>query len=112
MSQYTPGPWKVLENSNSSIWAVRADQPLAEAFPLEGNGQGDVAANARLMAAAPDLLEALREAQFFGGVCIQVIGRFGDKALNLLESELRKADFPDDSGARIKAAIAKATCTK
>jgi hypothetical protein len=68
MSEYTPGPWRVLENSDSSIWAVRVDQPLVEAFPLEGNGQGNVAANARL----------IQEAQFFGGVCLQVIGRFGE----------------------------------
>ncbi|HZD51263.1 MAG TPA: hypothetical protein VE178_21165 [Silvibacterium sp.] len=112
MSQYTPGPWKVLENSDSSIWAVRPAQPLAEAFVLEEGGQGDFAANARLMAAAPELLEALHEIQRFAGICLLVIDRFGGRAVDLLESELRRAAVPPGSGARVKAAIAKAVGAK
>ena len=58
MHQYTPGPWTCTQTSNHAH-DYRLGIPGAQ-MPFEGN---DVArANARLIAAAPDLLETLGEA--------------------------------------------------
>ena len=62
---HTPGPWQV--NSNDPLHVCDADgesrgcSPIA--FVQVGNdGRWTAKANARLIAAAPDLLEALNEA--------------------------------------------------
>ena len=58
MIQHTPGPWTCTQTSNHAH-DYRLGIPGAQ-MPFEGN---DVArANARLIAAAPDLLEVLGEA--------------------------------------------------
>jgi hypothetical protein len=61
MKQHTLGPWRV-ERQNpsptSGEWMIAGAKPgyLAE---VRDCGSGDVSANARLIAAAPELLEAL-----------------------------------------------------
>ena len=56
MSKHTPGPWRI-EGTNSGLFIAGAKPGyLAE---MRDCGSGDVAANARLIAAAPDLLDAL-----------------------------------------------------
>ena len=74
MSKHTPGPWKarmqysrngrelgwMVEHSNGRIgWASLAYADTNEEAPAEDPAN---AANARLIAAAPDLVEALRKA--------------------------------------------------
>ena len=54
-TQHTPGPWK--EKRKLAIYSAD-DEPICAVFPAETEGQS--AADARLIAAAPDLLEALR----------------------------------------------------
>jgi hypothetical protein len=60
MSKHTPGPWKIVHHANG----------LGEATQIDGANRGSVAdvygatdgvqtANAHLIAAAPDMLEAL-----------------------------------------------------
>ncbi len=69
---YTPGPWKV--EGATLIWAPGASANIAQAGELRaGDTVGfttpkisspdfhEVAANAKLIAAAPDLLKALEE---------------------------------------------------
>ena len=71
-SKHTPGPWGLLKmlsgSENDKGWAV---SPLgiglyriAEVSPLIKNSRGDASeegeANAKLIAAAPELLEALK----------------------------------------------------
>lgn len=64
MSAHTPGPWRIEtfkgdDLKRTAIVACNGDGPVAVAsFPDEG----DYAANARLIAAAPDLYEALNAA--------------------------------------------------
>ena len=64
-AQHTPGPWKAVEaayNPPGWLWvqngpgALLADVHQNKNIPLEARN-----ANARLMAAAPELLEALQE---------------------------------------------------
>lgn len=61
MSKHTPGPWSIQRQNPSPTtgeWMVAGKSPgyLAE---VRDCGSGPVEANARLIAAAPDLLEAL-----------------------------------------------------
>ena len=58
MKAHTPGPWAILPNTPHFVRAMHpADgmQPVATVYHFDG----ELAANARLIAAAPELLEAL-----------------------------------------------------
>lgn len=60
MSKHTPGPWNVVEGRTQGSVEIFADQKaIAECW--RRNDAPTEIANARLIAAAPDLLEALRE---------------------------------------------------
>ena len=63
MSKHTPGPWKSrASGARSASFSVIAemDERLVASVPprFHGPGDSDGQANARLIAAAPDLLEA------------------------------------------------------
>lgn len=59
-SKSTPGPWRV-DSSYYEYREIDSDSRLGIARVLPfGNDSGESAANARLIAAAPDLLNALR----------------------------------------------------
>ena len=98
MSSHTPGPWACTYTSNYAH-DYRLTQPNGQPLPInaEANDRSEQRANARLIAAAPDLLAAL----------IQIIGdgakedTYGYHAAhNALNNEKRAA---------AAAAIAKAT---
>jgi hypothetical protein len=95
-TQHTKGPWRVQRQNPSPTtgeWMISGAKPgyLAE---VRDCGSGDVQANARLIAAAPDLLEALQ---------------------NLFDADMEHVlmgDGKDDqieAIAKARAAIAKAT---
>lgn len=57
MSRHTPGPWRIVEKSDDERLSIEAgDMFIARTDPCMAQE-----ANARLIAAAPDLLEALQE---------------------------------------------------
>ena len=58
--KYTPGPW---EASDSVGWAIYPEKPGASHIAQLNKWRSNSAANARLMAAAPDMLEALELVQ-------------------------------------------------
>ena len=107
MSKHTPGPWITDDyskndvarhvmngNGNGPVYIARV--PLQSAAGMRTNAYSAQEANARLIAAAPDLLEALRAADWYIGQLEPFV--YG----------------PDDDGiheerAKVKAAIAKAT---
>lgn len=63
MSRHTPGPWKAEAGGREPL-VLAGLTPVAQVFAL-GESIDDAAeeeANARLIAAAPDLLEALQDA--------------------------------------------------
>lgn len=63
MSAHTPGPWFESENERDPEWLIR--RPDQTAIVMRKRPQEFVnqdAADARLIAAAPDLLDALRQA--------------------------------------------------
>jgi hypothetical protein len=67
-TQHTPGPWHVIDNGNGtlSIGAKEPDGTPCQPARVNGNAQEEpwatvTKANARLIAAAPALLEACRD---------------------------------------------------
>ena len=96
MSKHTPGPWAI-ESGGDIIQDAEPCFPLvAHCFDTPGFADGEAEANARLMAAAPDLLAALRQLTRF---CV----RPGDD----------RHDYGYDEGMRqARAAIAKAEAGK
>ena len=57
MNKHTPGPWSVDDNHGKRyIEPIYSNEPIAEICKKKGD---EYTANARLIAAAPDLLEAL-----------------------------------------------------
>ena len=91
MSKYTPGPWKVVKDAfgfcinqrDDDDGNIRAIADIRKYAPGGGTAEG----NARLIAAAPELLDALQEIEVFMG-----------------------ADFDDlPIASKARAAIAKAT---
>ena len=67
MGGYTPGPWAIYRDS--FLYGVRRSvdgwsQSICRVdWKIQGNPDGESQANARLIAAAPDLLERLKEAR-------------------------------------------------
>ena len=84
MSKHTPGPWKILDDPDGWEWIVKGDYELSY-YKGEFSGVigticciGDLEAidwidhaNARLIAAAPDLLTVLEE-------LIEELAQYGD----------------------------------
>ena len=94
MTTHTPGPWHLSDETNPLITNERGDVDVAQVFfyndGLVGSLRPDAYADARLLAAAPDLLEALK-------ACERALFGLGD-------------DHRIDSAwAKSRAAIARAT---
>lgn len=63
MSKHTPGPWKVNADEYGNVLGVRAtnDATICQInWMIRKRGGLQAEANARLIAAAPEMLEALR----------------------------------------------------
>ena len=87
MSGHTPGPWVVLQNPMSHDCITSDDCRICDMPRWDDEYAEEETANARLIAAAPDLLEAL-----------QAIEKY------------MRADFDDmPMSGKARAAIAKAT---
>lgn len=65
-AKHTPGPWRFVE---PSLLPFRIESPDGEyvtqiKYVPSGRAEGETIANARLIAAAPDLLEAVKALQY------------------------------------------------
>ena len=62
MSKHTPGPWQYVLQGGTTLFITEADGSTIICVRVTENttAHSRLAANARLIAAAPDLLEALR----------------------------------------------------
>jgi len=58
MSKYTPGPWRATQRT---VTAPETEDRLGLEVRVYGGNSDDHRANCRLIAAAPDLLDALME---------------------------------------------------
>lgn len=100
MSKYTKGPWKVyhkpLRPGMNKIIEVQ-DSEGSEVVPWSGFDACDFTdktklANAHLIAAAPELLEALKIAEIALVNCIPVIPYRGDGPLVKIRAAIAKAE--------------------
>ena len=65
MSEHTPGPWGIVESASSDDYYELRVESKDGTFVADCDGSGDFEmqrANARLIAAAPQMLEACRAA--------------------------------------------------
>lgn len=63
MPSFTPGPWKIIDHDEDYI-AITDDEQMYGICKIEedaSENRSAMKANARLIAAAPELLEALKE---------------------------------------------------
>ncbi len=60
MSAHTPGPWKAVDVRGTVRLVTGTGNALIELKPASAEGGASYDANARLIAAAPEMLEALR----------------------------------------------------
>jgi|SRR5689334_19242645 len=60
-AKHTPGPWRVVERErdDNAAYSIESESGIIVANVISGLGLETEAANARLIAAAPDLLAAL-----------------------------------------------------
>lgn len=98
MNKHTPGPWKAIPPKLGTAWVIDSGNPDAPIAMLYGANtpiqmkrarSGEAEANARLIAAAPELLAALQHVQ--------------------RRLEARGGDFLEGTQEVVRAAIAKAT---
>ena len=70
MSKHTPGPWSVAETRHGYDTVIRGpkSEPIALAL-IGGYSKKEGGANSLLVAAAPELLEALEDLVSEFGVC-------------------------------------------
>lgn len=72
-TKHTPGPWVTTPEPNRKEWGVDAG-PWGIATCADAPGEGSAEANARLIAAAPELLEAAHDAI----ECIEILDNLMD----------------------------------
>lgn len=60
-TKFTPGPWRYQEKSDAYTHIVRTSHPERFLCQLAQDTSGEAEANARLIAAAPELFQALSE---------------------------------------------------
>ena len=98
MSAHTPGPWG-LQRSETGPWAIFNTRGAWIATTLRKAWPSEDLANARLMAAAPSMLDALREVETYLEEREDVVdGAYGQPKANTEMTLLRE----------VRAAIAKA----
>jgi hypothetical protein len=103
-ASHTPGPWRVEHQRALSSVAVQGDGSRVARIPAdyvtedgEETHTAEALANARLIAAAPEMLEALRDAE------TELV-----EALDFARSEVRERSIQKRL-TKIRVAIAKAT---
>jgi len=79
MTNHTPGPWKRLTDEDGEIWVIADDDHRYNIANMEGSCK-ECHANASLIAAAPELLQALsfaksviQSGEEWTGTCERVI---------------------------------------
>ena len=101
MSKHTPGPWKagrpdmatIDDNGFESKWIYAGEKYLANASSMDIPDWNEVMANARLIAAAPDLLQELKHLVAIINPCLESsIAIPGLATLNAAKAVIAKAE--------------------
>jgi len=110
-TKHTPGPWSYSDHASPRITNVECDIARVEALPGSENHsevRGEVIANARLIAAAPDLLAALREVSLCFGTGEASEEWWAEQHDNYVPEGRNSVDCRNDVLERARAVIAKA----
>lgn len=95
--KHTPGPWGVVDE-NPTIYVCGQNEDLVIADCREANDRDELLANARLIAAAPEMLAALNEISEIGktlntdGACLHDIPRVVRRVVDNVRSAIAKAE--------------------
>lgn len=65
MSKHTPGPWEKRFHYSGAPIIVTDERQVAKVLYHGGSEDNEVHANAKLIAAAPDMYEALEQCELF-----------------------------------------------
>lgn len=84
MSAHTPGPWTARKHTDTKGWTVSAGNSIASVKP-----RPEAEANARLIAAAPELLEALKEIR---EACCSGMGSLPAADIKRAQAAIEKAE--------------------
>lgn len=91
MSKFTPGPW-VMENSARIYAPGKAGPLLATCAYLPREAPGTTMANARLIAAAPDILDELVQARnTIHSLQSAMTGQFFQEQIDRIDAAIKKA---------------------
>lgn len=102
-TKHTPGPWKVSQNVSRHVVGPNGGIVTCGELTWDGPGSSAVAdANARLIAAAPELLEALRRME----VAANTVAYCHDKHRGNFAAALSEMESDAEAA---RAVIAKAT---
>ena len=71
MSKHTPGPWNIGTKNGARVWSENGETLIADADASESLRKEIKKANARLIAAAPTILQKLILAREYIAACIQ-----------------------------------------
>ena len=87
-TKHTPGPWEAVPSQGDNVWdvVVHTETPMSSATGFVGGVFGE--ANARLIAAAPVLLEACWRTRNF----LLCSGQARSHAVEVLEDAIAKAE--------------------
>lgn len=101
MSTFTPGPWEIRDDYTQDHGVICVEHPAWDAIDVimpqwsNMDSPEEHQANARLIAAAPDLYDALQECSFRLAALVAASGDFSDvnaKALDAATAALAKAE--------------------
>jgi hypothetical protein len=94
MSKHTPGPWTVLVNEESPYGEIYAPKRETMVAAMIGNGQplAEVMSDANLIAAAPAMLQALKEAEHEIRYTIDESDNKGQKVLAVIQAAIAQAE--------------------
>jgi hypothetical protein len=104
MAGHTPGPWVWREDQ---LVPVSAEEPYYDPIVETDSGvYGPRGADRTLIAAAPELLQALKDLRELAALCFRVIADTDHQ--NILVQRAEELGLPNGIGVRADAAIAKA----
>lgn len=91
--RHTPGPWNVTSSEQDSLYVENENSiPITSLYDIQPSlGMGDMRSNARLISAAPELLEAARLMEDALAEHGRMISTKQVKALKLLVHAIAKA---------------------
>ena len=117
-TEHTPGPWRIGDAGNT-VFGSPNGEPAPVVVATLAPARGAKRANARMVAAAPDLLEACKEAVSGLGLDArenadeleQDFGTEGVRVFNLLRAAIAKAEGQEARRIRGTAVICPKGCT-